>query len=222
MALFHAARGGRAAMMEMDPMKLYFAPGFSSLADHIALLEAGLSFEIAQVDLETKRLRGGEAYLDINPRGQVPALMFDDGQVLTENVAILAWVADRAPHLAPSGDLGRYRLLEMLGLIASEIHKRFPIYMSLPEDLGEPIARDIERWFAFVAPRLERGYLFGGTFSVADAYLFVMARGALQLGFPLGGAFEAYVGRIEARPAVQAALSREAADQQAMDGEEAR
>jgi glutathione S-transferase len=110
----------------------------------------------------------------------------------------------------------------MLGLIASEIHKRFPIYMSLPEDLGEPVARDIERWFAFVAPRLERGYLFGGTFSVADAYLFVMARGALQLGFALGEAFEAYVARVEARPAVQAALHREMAVQQVVDGQEAR
>ena len=191
-------------------MRLFLAPGFSSLADHIALLEAGLSFEIAPVDLETKRLADGGAYLDVNPKGQVPALRFDDGQVLTENVAILAWVADRAPHLAPPGDLGRYRLLEMLGFVASEIHKRFPIYLSLPEEAGEPIARDIARWFDFVAPRLERGYLFGQTFGVADAYLFVMARGALQLGFPLGEPFEDYVARIEARPAVQAALGHEA------------
>lgn len=192
-------------------MRLFLAPGFSSLADHIALLEGGLPFEIAEVDLETKRLADGGAYLDVNPKGQVPALMFDDGQVLTENVAILAWIADRAPHLAPSGDLGRYRLLEMLGFIASEIHKRFPIYLSLPQEAGAPIARDIARWFDFVAPRLERGYLFGETFGVADAYLFVMARGALQLGFPLGGPFEDYVARIEARPAVRAALGREAA-----------
>jgi glutathione S-transferase len=165
-------------------MKLFFAPEFSSLADHIALLEAGLPFEIAQVDLESKQLSAGGSYLDINPKGQVPALMFDDGQVLTENVAILAWVADRAPHLAPSGDLGRYRLLEMLSFIASEIHKRFPIYMSVPEDAQAPIAEEIVGWFDFVAPRLEGGYLLGETFSVADAYLFVMARGALQLGFP--------------------------------------
>lgn len=192
-------------------MRLFLAPGFSSLADHIALLEAGLPFEIAEVDLETKRLADGGAYLDVNPKGQVPALMFDDGQILTENVAILAWIADRAPHLAPSGDLGRYRLLEMLGFIASEIHKRFPIYLSLPEEAGELIARDIVLWFDFVAPRLDRGHLFGETFGVADAYLFVMARSALQLGFPLGAAFEDYVARIEARPAVQAALGREAA-----------
>ena len=191
-------------------MKLLLAPGFSSLADHIALLEAGLSFEIAQVDLESKQLADGGAYLDVNPKGQVPALRFEDGQVLTENVAILAWVADQAPHLAPSGDLGRYQLLEMLSFIASEIHKRFPIYLSLSEEAGEPIARDIARWFDFVAPRLERGYLFGEIFSVADAYLFVMARGAFQLGFPLGGPFENYVARIEARSAVQSALRREA------------
>jgi glutathione S-transferase len=195
---------------EFDPMKLFFAPDFSSLADHIALLEAGLGFEIAQVDLESKQLCAGGAYLDVNPKGQVPALMFDDGQVLTENVAILAWVADRAPHLAPPGDLGRYRLLEMLSFIASEIHKRFPIYMSIPEDAGAPIADEIVQWFNFVAPRLDRGYLFGETFGVADAYLFVMARGALQLGFPLDEALRDYVARIEARPAVQAALMREA------------
>jgi glutathione S-transferase len=191
-------------------MKLFFAPDFSSLADHIALLEAGLRFEIARVDLESKQLIAGGAYLDVNPKGQVPALMFDDGQVLTENVAILAWVADQAPHLAPPGDLGRYRLLEMLSCIASEIHKRFPIYMSIPEDAQAPIADDIVQWFGFLAPRLERGYLFGETFSVADAYLFVMARGALQLGFPVDEPFGDYVARIEARPAVQTALMREA------------
>jgi glutathione S-transferase len=95
--------------------------------------------------------------------------MFDDGQVLTENVAILAWVADRAPQLAPSGDPGRYRLLEMLSFIASEIHKRFPFYLSLPQDIGEQIASDIGRWLAFLAHRLKRGYWFDERFSVADA-----------------------------------------------------
>jgi glutathione S-transferase len=196
-------------------MKLFFAPGFSSLADHIALLEAGLRFEIVEVDFETKRLADGGFYLDVNPKGQVPALRFDDGEVLTENVAILAWAADQAPSLAPSGERGRYRLLEMLSFIASEIHKRFPIYMSLPEDAGRPITDDIVRCFAFVAPRLEHGYLFGDAFSVADAYLFVMARGALELGLPLDEIFRDYVARIEARPAVQAALSREAVPSQA-------
>ncbi len=190
-------------------MKLFFAPGFSSLADHIALLEAGLRFEIAEVDIRSKRLVDGGSYLDVNPKGQVPALMFDDGTVLTENLAILAWIADRAPHLAPCGELGRYRLLEMLSVIACEIHKRFPIYLSLADDARPPIAGDIMRWFAVVAGAMRDGYLFGNAFSVADAYLYAMARGALRLGFPLGEALRGLVSRSEARPAVQAALRRE-------------
>jgi glutathione S-transferase len=124
-------------------------------------------------------------------------------------VAILAWIADRAPHLVPPGGLGRYRLLEMLSFIASEIHKRFPIYLSLPAEAQGAIGDDIVRWFGLLGPYLERGYLFGETFGVADAYLFVMARGALAMEFPLGEAYRDYVARIEARPAVQAALRRE-------------
>jgi glutathione S-transferase len=192
-------------------MKLFFAPEFSSLADHIALREAGLEFELAEVDLETKQLREGGSYLDINPKGHVPALKLDDGEVLSKNVAILVWIADRAPHLAPSGELGRYRLLEMLSFIASESRKRFPIYLSLPEDAREAIGADIVRWFGFVGPRLERGYLFGAQFSAADAYLFAMARGALQMELPLGNRYWEYVARVDARPAVRAALRREGA-----------
>lgn len=194
---------------EVGAMKLFYARGLSSLADHIALLEAGFHFEIAEVDIHSKRLADGGHYLGINPKGQVPALLFDDGRLLTENVAILAWVADRATHLAPPGDFGRYRLLEMLGFIASEIHKRFPIFLSLPEEGRALVARDIVRWLDFVADRIERDCLFGEMFSVADAYLFVMARGALALDFPLDERLRRYVARIEARPAVQAALRRE-------------
>jgi glutathione S-transferase len=196
---------------EVDPMKLFFAPEYSSLADHVAMLEAGMSFEISEVDLDSKRLADGGNYLDVNARGQVPALMFDNGELLTENVAILAWVADRAPLLMPSGELGRYRLLEMLALIASEIHKRFPICLSLPEEAQAPVVSDIMRWFEFLAPRLEHGYLFGEAFSVADAYLFVLARGALAMEFPLGQPLRDYVARIETRPSVKAALRREKA-----------
>lgn len=92
-------------------MKLYHAPGFSSLTDHIAMLEAGIQFDLAKVDIETKEIEGGGRYTDVSPTGYVPALVFDDGEVLTENVAILTWVSDRAPELAAAGPLGRYRLL---------------------------------------------------------------------------------------------------------------
>jgi glutathione S-transferase len=191
-------------------MKLFCAPGFSSLADHIAMLEAGLQFDIVKVDIQTKQMEGGGLYTDINPKGYVPALVLDDGEMLTENVAILTWAADLAPSLAPRGPLGRYRLIEMLSFIASEIHKRFPIYLSATEATQAALRQDIVRWFSFVADRLERGYLFGNAFSAADAYLFVMARGAAELGFPLPDVYRDYISRIESRPSVREALRREA------------
>ena len=190
-------------------MKLYYAPGFTSLADHIAMLEAGIQVDIVKVGISTKEIEGGGSYTDINPTGYVPALMFDDGEVLTENAAILAWVADREAGLAPSGPLARYRLIEMLSFIASEIHKRFPAYLSAPEESREPIAQEILRWFGHLARKLERGFLFGERFTVADAYLFQLARGAAELGFILPAPLPDYVARIEQRPAVQAALRRE-------------
>jgi glutathione S-transferase len=191
-------------------MKLFCAPGFSSLADHIAMLEAGLQFDIVKVDIQTKQMEGGGLYTDINPKGYVPALVLDDGEMLTENVAILTWVADLAPSLAPSGPLGRYKLIEMLSFIATEIHKRFPIYLSATKATQAALRQDIIRWFSFAADRLERGYLLGNAFSAADAYLFVMARGAAELGFPLPDAVRDYISRIESRPSVREALRREA------------
>ena len=106
-------------------MKLYLAPGACSLADHIALCEAGLEFERVRVDLRAKRTEDGRDFNEVNPKGYVPALVLDDGQLLTENVAILYWVAERAPRLAPAGELGRIRLIEMLAFIATELHKPF-------------------------------------------------------------------------------------------------
>lgn len=192
-------------------MKLFYAPEFSSLADHIAMLEAGLQFDIVKVDIWTKQIEGGGSYLEINPKGYIPALMFDDGEVMTENVAILAWVADRVPSLAPHGHLARYRLIEMLSFIASEIHKRFPSYLSASDEAKATLRAEILRWFGFLAGCLERGYLFGDAFTVADAYLFAMARGAAALGFALPQPLPDYIQRINARPAVQEALRREGA-----------
>ena len=106
-------------------MKLYLAPGSCSLADHIALHEAGLEFDRIQVDLRTKRTGSGDDFNATNPKGYVPALVLDDGQLLTENVAILYWVAEQAPKLAPAGERGRLRLIEMLAFIATELHKPF-------------------------------------------------------------------------------------------------
>ena len=101
-------------------MKLYYSPGACSLADHIALHEAGMKFDLVKVDLKTHKLEDGRSFFDINPKGHVPALQFDDGEVLTENVAILSFIADQHPALDAGGELGRYRRLEMLAYLSSE------------------------------------------------------------------------------------------------------
>ena len=106
-------------------MILYLAPGACSLADHIVLNEAGLAFDQVKVDLKTHRTEDGHDYAKINPKGYVPALALDSGEMLTENVAILSWIADQSEKLAPRGPLGRYRLLEALAYISTEIHKSF-------------------------------------------------------------------------------------------------
>ena len=114
-------------------MKLFYSPGACSLAGHIALNEADMKFDIVKVDLKGHKLEDGRSFRDINPKGYVPALELDDGEVLTENVAILAFIADRYPALMAPGQYGRYRLLEMLAYIATEIHKTFhPLFDPRP------------------------------------------------------------------------------------------
>jgi glutathione S-transferase len=136
-------------------MKLYLTPGACSLADHIAMCEAGLEFDRIRVDLRSKRTESGEDFNAINPKGYVPALVLDDGQLLTENVAILCWVAERAPELAPSGQLGRIRLIEMLAFIATELHKPFVRAFFPTSDAEKEAAREIiDTRFGFVADRL--------------------------------------------------------------------
>jgi len=194
-------------------MKLYLTPGACSLADHIALHEAGLAFDRVKVDLRTKRTEDGGDFTEVNPKGYVPALVLDDGQLLTENVAILSWVAERAPELAPGGEMGRIRLIEMLAFIATELHTSFARHFFPTTDAEKQVAEDIiRRRLGFIAARLEGDYLFGSEFSVADAYLYVMLRWAgmksLNLPEPLPALFD----RVHARPAVRLALQHEGLD----------
>src|SRR5512144_1074322 len=191
-------------------MKLYLTPGACSLADDIALQEAGLVFDRIRVDLETKQTEDGEDYTAINPKGYVPALVLDDGQLLTENVAILSWVADRDPKLAPRGELGRIRLIEMLAFIATELHKSFKGSFFPTSEAGKKAAEDaIRKRLAFLAGRLRGNYLFGSEFSVADAYLYVMLRWARMQGLDLPEPLPAFVERMNVRRAVQLALQHE-------------
>jgi glutathione S-transferase len=192
-------------------MKLYFASGACSLADHIAMHEAGLEFQRVKVDLKTKRTEDGGDYLKINPKGYVPALEFDDGEVLTENIAILSVIADKAPQLTPEGRFGHFRLLEMLAFISTEIHKAFkPFFKPDATEAEKTAAREVlGRRLGYLAERMKGDYLFGSRFTVADAYLFVMCLWAQKNGMLLPDPLPAFVARMKARPAVRLAMEHE-------------
>lgn len=191
-------------------MKLYYSPGACSLADHIALHEADLPFDRVRVDLKTKLTETGQNFEEINPKSYVPALQLDDGQTLTENVAILSWVAERKPSLAPSGELAAQRLLEMLAFISTEIHKQFGRVFKPTSDAEAAAARDkIGQRFQLIATMMKGDYLFGNDASVADAYLFTMLLWAQKVGVDVPQRLADFAQRMRARPAVKLALQHE-------------
>jgi glutathione S-transferase len=199
-------------------MKLYFSPGACSLSPHIALREAGLPFELEQVDLRAKKTKTGEDFLAINPKGYVPALRLDDGELLTEGAIIVQYIADHRPALElapPAGTPERRRLQEWLHFIATELHKGFgPINNPKSSDeLREALRTRLFSRFAFLGARVERQrFLVGETFTVADGYAYYVLRSlrkldasALQRIPALGAYFDA----LSSRPAVRAALEAE-------------
>ncbi len=198
-------------------MKLYFSPGACSLASHIALLEAGLPFSTERVDLGKKLTASGADFRAINPKGYIPALELGSGNVLTEGPAILQYIADQAPaaQLAPAaGTIERYRVMEWLNFIGTELHKNFsPLFNpSASEDMKTAGRTSLAQRFGYVARMLEgRDYLAGDQFSVADAYLFTVASWSGFVGFDLSDwpVLQAYLARVAARPAVQQALRDE-------------
>jgi glutathione S-transferase len=194
-------------------MKLYLAPGACSLASHIALHEAGIEFDRVTVDLRAKRTEDGRDYNEVNPKGYVPLLELDDGRTLTENVAVLDWIADRHPRLAPKGDMAHSRMLEMLAFISTEIHKQFGRTFFPTSDAERDAAFEkIDKRLAYLAGRLKSDYLLGPEMTVPDAYLYVMLRWAVAKGRPLPDPLPAYKARMEARPAVKLALQHEGLD----------
>jgi glutathione S-transferase len=171
-------------------MKLYIAPGTCSLAPHIALREAGVPFDLAIVDLATKRADDGKSFTELNPKGYVPALRLDDGQVLTENVAVLLYIADRYPaaHLAPSAALERYRLVEWLCFTNSELHKAFsPLFSpSAPEAMRQYAQALIVRRLDYLQGAIgDAEFVCGGRFTIADAYLFTVLSWCGEVGIDL-------------------------------------
>ncbi|OAT26320.1 glutathione S-transferase [Buttiauxella ferragutiae ATCC 51602] len=198
-------------------MKLYYKAGACSLSPHIILRETGIDFSLVKVDLAAKKTEAGDDYLEVNAKGQVPALLLDDGSLLTEGVAIVQYLADKVPDrqlLAPAGSMTRYHTLEWLNYIATELHKGFsPLFNPSTPDEYKTIARAaLEKKFKYVDEELnDKQWLMGLRFSVADAYLFTVLRWANAVKLNLEGLsnIEAFMERMKARPAVAAALTAE-------------
>jgi len=209
------ARGGTRDHAE-GPMRLYYTPGACSQAVHIALRESGAPFETERVDLKTKRTERGADYRKVNPKGYVPALKLDDGQILTEVSALLQYVGDIRPEKGlapPAGTFERYRLAEWLGFVSTELHTQFwPFFRGGTLEERKQQAKLIGLRFDFVNESLGDGrYLLGDTFTVADCYLFVMTRWAKmnEMDLVRWPRLAAWAARVGARPAVIRVLEDE-------------
>ena len=197
-------------------MKLYYSPGACSLAPHIALQEIGVPFTTAKVDLHTHKLADGTDYYTINPKGYVPMLELPGGERLTEVSVILQYIADRKPgELAPAfGTMERYRMMEWLNFIATEVHKQFgPLwYPTTPEATKEEQRKKLAKRFDTISKTLaNQPYLTGEKFTIADAYLFTVVNwaGMLKVDLAPWPALQQFQARVAARPKVREAMKAE-------------
>jgi glutathione S-transferase len=198
-------------------MKLYYSPGACSLSAHIVLRESGLSFTPVLASTKTHKLADGTDYYTLNPKGYVPLLELGDGQRLSEGPAIVQYIADQVPEkklVAPWGSMERYRQIEWLTFIGTEIHKAFgPLFIpNMPEEAKAIFKARVRARLEWVNRQLEgKPYLMGDSFSVPDAYLFTVANWTQFVGLDISGLAHlgAFMQRMAARPAVQEALKAE-------------
>jgi glutathione S-transferase len=199
-------------------MKLYFSPGACSLSPHIVLREAGADFDLQQVDTRSKEMVGSDSlFTDINPKGSVPFLQLDDGEVITEGAVIVQYIGDKNPEsglIPPAGSMERIRVQEWLSFIGSDLHKGFgPIFNPKYMPEAAPVAKGLlEIRLAYVAGELEgKDYLMGDKFTAPDAYLFTILNWAKKVGIDLDQwpDIPAYMARVAGRPAVQETLKAE-------------
>jgi glutathione S-transferase len=194
-------------------MKLYYSPGACSLAPHIIAAEAGIPIELAKVDIKAHTTESGGDFYKINPKGYVPALLMDDGALLTEGPAVQLYLADLKPeaHLIPASGFARYKIIEWLCFINSEIHKNFePLFGNASDEEKKDAITKIKIRFDFANRELEgRQFLTGDTFTAADAYLFVMMTWAHHMKLDPPSNFRAFFVRVSKRPAVYQAMKEE-------------
>ncbi|MBE7184544.1 MAG: glutathione S-transferase C-terminal domain-containing protein [Methylobacterium mesophilicum] len=191
-------------------MKLYYKAGACSLADHIGLREAGIEPELVAADLKARTTEDGGTIDQVNPKGYVPALVLDNGELLTENAAILSYLAEKNASLLPEGELGRTRLIEMLAFIGSELHKSYGPFFAGQGDEAKNAARaKLDKRHAYLAEALKGPFIFGEKVSAADPYLYVVLRWADAVGISVPEKLKAFKAEMEKRPAVQKALAVE-------------
>ncbi|MEX3019583.1 glutathione transferase GstA [Kluyvera sp. STS39-E] len=198
-------------------MKLFYKPGACSLASHITLRESGKDFSLIGVDLMQKRTESGDDFWQVNPKGQVPALLLDDNTLLTEGVAIMQYLADSVADrqlLAPVGSINRYKTLEWLNFIATELHKGFtPLFRpDTPEEYKPTVRALLDKKLAYIDESLANAqWISGSRFTIADAYLFTVLRWAFAVKLEMAGYknIAEYMARVAARPAVAAAIAAE-------------
>lgn len=196
-------------------MKLFYAPGACSLSPHIVACEAGLDLELCRVDLRSKKTESGADFTAVNPKGYVPALQLEGGEVLTEGPAIVQFLAEQRPQkkLAPEyGTLPHYRVLEWLNYISTEVHKSFvPLFWKGTEEEQERARKILGKRFQYVEDSLTGDYLLGEEFSVADAYLFTVYNWCRMVEVDTSGwpKLQAFAERMAARPGVQKAMREE-------------
>jgi glutathione S-transferase len=195
-------------------MKLYYTPGACSLSPHIIAEEAGVPLELVKVDLKAHKTENGGDYYAVNAKGAVPALVLDDGKLLTEGPAIVQYIADLKPAsgLAPAaGTFERYKLQEWLTFINGEIHKTFsPLFGNASEEVKKNAIETIGKKFAFVEKNLTgKPFLLGDNFTAADAYFFVMLTWAKKMNIAISPALAQFYDRVAARPKVHAAMKAE-------------
>lgn len=195
-------------------MKLYYSPGACSLSPHIVAREANLPLELEKVELSTGKTEKGQDFTALNPKGYVPALVLDDGSLLTEGAVIVQYLADKSPAsglLPAAGTLERYRVQEWLNYIASELHKGFsPLFGDGSEESKKAAREALLPRFQLIADALAgKAFLMGDRFTVADAYAFTVLSWAAYVKVDLPAALGDYLGRVAARPAVKATLEAE-------------
>lgn len=198
-------------------IKLYYSPGACSLAPHILLRETGLAFALERVDTATHRTEGGADFFALNPKGQVPLIEDADRQRLSEGPVIAQYIAERAGRadlLPDAGTMARYRVMEWQNYITSELHKTFtPLFNpAIGADAKAEFRAALAKKFAWVSSQLQgRAYLTGKDFTVADAYLFTVARWSQFVALDLTDLepLQAYLARIAERPAVREAMQSE-------------